>query len=213
MGINEFINQGVEKHGAQEFYDILNNSWEDYGYEVRNAVLDDIYRKIKPSKIETIDDLARLLDGNDNRDELSNKYNIDVEDICRKNKWVICFPYSDDNFECRGIIYDEVGAYDGGYYKFVKKGDFYPDEDSDNTYHKAEYDTIISVSSHDEYDVQVNWCSDKIYDTGKKYIWDYIVQNDKLPHAYFNIIDSDTEEDEIWAKCCVIDLSHLYEKN
>lgn len=211
MRINEFINQGVEKHGAQEFYDIINNYWEDYDYEVKNAILDDIYRKIKPSKIETIDDLARLLDGNDNGDELSNKYNLDVEDICRKNKWVICFPYSDDNIEFRGFIDDELGAWDGGFYKFYKEGDFYEDEDQDNTYHKAEDNMVVAISERSEYDLKAAWCNDKIYDNGKKYIWDYTIENNELPHAYFNIIDEDSDEDEIWAKCCIIDLSSLYE--
>ena len=209
MTITEYINDGISKYGAQIFFDNVNNLWEDYEQTIKEYVLNEIFKHIKPSKIETIEDLAKLLNGNENGNELDNYLNIDVEDICRKNKWVICFPYSDDNFESRGIIDEEVGAWDGGYYKFVKKGDFYPDEDSDNTYHKAEYDTVISVSSHD---VSAEWCNDKVHKAnGKKYIWDYIVNNEKLPCAYFDIVDEDTDEDEIWAKCCVIDLSSLYE--
>jgi len=175
--------------------------------------LEYLFKKIKPSKIDTIEDLAKLLDNNDYYGELNNEYNIDVEDICRKNKWIICFPYSDDCFEVRGYIDDELGAYNGSWYKIYKEGDFYPDEEEDNTYHKAEQNMIREVSCEAGCDIKANWCNEKIYQNNQKYVWDIIVENENLPHAYFNIIDKDSEDDyesnEIWAKCCIIDCSKI----
>ena len=120
--------------------------------------------------VKKLNDLAKLLDGNSNGNELDNDYNIDVEDICRKNKWVICFPYSDDCIEFRGYIDDELGAWDGGSYKFYKKGEFYPDEDNENTYHKTEYDEVKESNKH-ECDLIAKWCEERFdKETNKKYI-------------------------------------------
>ena len=209
MKIQEWINSNIEKEGARNFFDNVNNAWNEIESEVKDMILNEIYAKIKPSKIETIHDLSKLLDGNNYGNELDNEFNIDVEDICHKNKWIICFPYSDDCFEVRGFIDDELGAWEGNYYKIYKKGDFYPDSNEDNTYHKADQNMITEISDEPDCDINAEWCNDK-YDeeTKKKYIWNYIV-NENLPHVYFEIMDEDTVEDEVWAKCCIIDLSNI----
>ena len=207
--ISNWIDNKIAEQGAKTFFDNINNLWEDYAYDIRNMVLDEIYGYIKPSKIDTIEDLAKLLNGNSYDNELDNRNNIDVEKICKENKWVICFPYSDDCIEFKGYIDDELGAWDGGYYKFYKKGDFYLVDEYEETYKKVKSDTVIG-SNESDCDIKVIWEDvefDK--DTNKKYIWNYIVKNQNLPHAYFDIIDEDTDVDEVWAKCCVIDCSSI----
>lgn len=212
--LEKFVNDFVSCY-QNEALNMIDNKQEVVYEMMYDSLREQIMSELKPSKIETIKDLALLLNNNTNGSELNNVYNIDVEDICRKNKWVICFPYSDDNIEFRGYIYEELSAYDGGWYKFYKEGDFYQDNEEDNTYHKADKDMVMtSLPYKDAPDIKAEWCNEK-YDeeTKKTYIWNYIVLNEQLPHEYFDIVDDDTEDDEIWAKCCIIDLSSIYEKD
>ena len=201
MKVSEFIKENVVSLGAKEYYNKVNNSWDIESEIFKKAILEEINEYIKPSKIKTINDVAKLLNNNTYGDELDNPYNIDVEDICCKNKWVILFPYSDDNLEIRGYINDEIGAYDGGNYQFIKKGEFIKDLEEYNTYHKAEYDQIID-SDNDNAHIFVKWC---LKDTG--YIW--YIDTDYTEVAYFDIISEDDEDNEKWARCCIIDCSNI----
>lgn len=206
MKVSEIIKENVVSLGAKEYYDIINNLWDkEYSDIFKKAILNEIYGYIKPSKIETINDVAKLLDGNNVGDELKNPNNIDIEDICRKNKWVILFPYSDDNLELRGYINDEVGAWDSGNYSFVKKGEFIKDLEEDNTYHKAEYDQIVDTDK-DEAHIFIEWCSKY-----NNYFW--YINTDYTNVAYFDIIDEDEdiydEDYKKWARCCIIDCSNI----
>ena len=201
MKVSEFIKENVVSLGAKEYYNKVNNSWDIESEIFKKAILEEINEYIKPSKIKTINDVAKLLNNNTYGDELDNPYNIDVEDICCKNKWVILFPYSDDNLEIRGYINDEIGAYDGGDYQFIKKGEFIKDLEEYNTYHKAEYDQIIDADN-DNAHIFVKWC---LKDTG--YIW--YIDTDYTEVAYFDIISEDDEDNEKWARCCIIDCSNI----
>ena len=131
--ISNWLETEINKQGAKDFFDNLNNNWVEYADGIKTMILDDVFSQLKPEKIETIRDLARLLNDNNYLDELKNPYNLDIDKICKDNKWIILFPYSDDNLEVRGYIYDEVGAWDDTNFKLVKKGEFYADEDEDNT--------------------------------------------------------------------------------
>lgn len=205
MKITDLIKANIDKYGAKVFYDSVNNCWYEWSDEIQKAILEDIYKKVKPDKIENIRDLAALLNGNICGNELDNN-DFDIEEICKQNKWIVCFPYSDDNFEVRGWLDDELGAYDGGYFKFLKKGDFYQDFDEDNTYHKATCNMVVE-SDAKECDIELKW------DDNADYIWYYEVVNKNYPCEYFDIINDDEEDSKTWARCCVIDLSKLYENN
>lgn len=210
MKIEDYILEKIAQYGAHEFYDRLSQGWTSlpagYNQEVLDIILEDIKSKFKPQTISTIEDVAKVLDGNTYGDEL--KCDFDIEKICKDNNWVIMFPYSDDNVELRGAIDDEISAWEGINLKFYKEGDLYADPDEDNTYHKALETCCIEDNKNP--DVMCKWCDEK-YDaeTHKTYTWNYIVTNPKLPHIYFNIVDEDDEEDSIWAKCVVIDLNEL----
>ena len=210
MGIDLYIKQQIEKYETvNNYYKHLTQSFigEKEHTEILEALCDTVKAQIKPEKIDTIEDLAQLLNNNSNGSELNNESNIDVEDLCLKNKWVILFPYSDDNIEIRGFIDDELGAWDGGYFKLIKKGDFYKDYDEENTYHKAEYDSLIRTDE-DDCDVIAKWCDDTLDKVvNKRRIWNYEVASDKYPYAYFYIHDEDEDADEIWARCIIFDLS------
>ena len=159
-----------------------------------------VQENCKPKEINTIYDLSKLLNRNSYGDELENPYDIDIEELCKKNKWIVLFPYSDDNLEVRGYIYDEIGAWDGGNFKIVKKGEFYEDINEDNTYHKATCNQIMQAD--DEPHIFMKWdpCD-------KPYIW-YISAN--YPNvAYFDIISEDDDENTTWARCCIIDCSSI----
>jgi len=208
MKITNLVKENIEKYGAEVFYDSIKNCWDEWSDEIQKTILEDIYKEIKPREINTIEDLAKLLNDNICGNELDNPYNIDVKEICKQNKWIVCFPYSDDNFEVRGWLDDELGAYDCEYYKFVKTGDFYQDFDEDNTYHKATCNMIVE-SDAKECDIEVKW------EYNDDYIWYYEVMNKNCPCEYFDIIDDndDEEDSKTWARCCVIDLSKLYENS
>lgn len=59
--------------------------------------------------ILTAEQFARLLDGREYTEEMSEDDNA----IAAESRLFVFFGYSDDNLELRGIIYDEIGAYEG----------------------------------------------------------------------------------------------------
>lgn len=63
--IQEFINEGIKKFGASQFYKNLTDK-DNYNVNSRkifDLVVNDVRDKIKPNVINTIDDLTKLLDG------------------------------------------------------------------------------------------------------------------------------------------------------
>ena len=195
----EYVLAQLKNRNAEECYNYLNNNpnlvnnlWDD--------MLEYLFQNIKPREIKTIDDLAKLLNGNSNGNELENSYDINVKELCKKNKWIILFPYSDDNLEIRGYIDDEVGAWNDTEFKLIKKGDFYKDEDEENTYHKAE-NNMICCTEEDPH-IFMKWCS-------KDHPYTWYIDTDYTNSAYFDIIDEDDEDNQTWARCCIIDCSNI----
>jgi len=195
----EYILEQLKNQNAEDCYNYLNNNIQLLN-KLWNDTLEYIFDNIKPKEINNINDLAKLLNGNLNGNELDNPYNIDVEKICKENKWIILFPYSDDCLEIRGYIDDEIGAWNGGDYEIIKKGDFYKDTDEENTYHKTERNMLTYGDENPG--IKIKWCEKD------NYVWHIDCTYDNV--AYFNIQDEDTMEDnEIWARCCVIDCSKI----
>jgi len=208
--IKQWIDYNINKYGAQNFFDCVNNSWDDKMIEsIKQSLLEEIKTKIKPRNIETIDDLANLLDGNEYGDELRNEYNLNVEEICKKNNWVVVFGYSDDNLELRGAIDDEIGAWEGITIKLVKPGDFYLVDEYEETYQKAKETMFTSIEDSefeelkkDNYKgtcvIECLWCPE---DSDAS--WQFNCAG--APSIRFNIM----EEEELYAECLVIDLNCL----
>ena len=72
-------------------------------------------------------ELATQLNGREYGDEITKE----EEKLARENNLVVVFGYSDDIAEFRGIISDEVGAYDGNSIKISKMGIMIPPDDDE----------------------------------------------------------------------------------
>lgn len=214
VSIKEWIENGINEYGAKQFHEDINNNWAFINNSIKNAILFEIDKKIKPEKIETIDDVAKLLDGNQYGDELRNESDINIEELCRKNKWVIVFGYSDDNVELRGAIDDELGAWNGTILKLVNKGDFYLEDcdeygEDDATYRKATYSMFVDISENELNDIkETNYKNICIIEAlwspeDSDASWQFNCKG--ANYARFNIM----EEEELYAECLVIDLNGL----
>lgn len=208
--IKQWLDYNINKHGAQNFFDCVNNAWDDKMIEsIRQSLLGEIKTKIKPRNIETIDDLANLLDGNEYGDELRNEYNLNVEEICKKNNWVVVFGYSDDNLELRGAIDDEIGAWEGITVKLVKPGDFYLVDEYEETYQKAKETMFTPIEDSELEDLKKDNYKGTCVIEGlwgpedSDASWQFNCAG--APSVRFNIM----EEEELYAECLVIDLNKL----
>lgn len=217
--IKEWIDYNINKYGAKEFFDMVNDEWENIAPYIKESILNEINLKVKPEKIDTIEDLAKLLDGNEYGDELYNEHNINIEELCKKNKWIVVFAYSDDCLELRGAIDDELGAWDGTIVKFIKAGDFYLDDcddygDDDATYRKATQDMVVNICER-----ELDHIKNSVGDLAKydgliiEALWDpsnsdaswQMNCKGNVEYARFNIM----EEEELYAECLIIDVSKL----
>ena len=207
--VSEIIKEGIDKHGANEYYNLIACNLSYFENQFKDAILNEIQKYIKPSKIDTIEDLAQLLDGNEYRDELYNEYGINVSDICKNNKWVIIYGASDDLIEFNGFIDDEDGAWDGALCKLVKPGDFYLKNEDEETYKKSKNYKFVPISENELNIIKNNnykdtcvveqlWCPDD-----SEASWQVNVKG--VPFARFNIM----EDEELYCEAAVIDLSSL----
>lgn len=206
--IENCIEQLMKRYGTN-LISMIENNEEDITEEVMESVLETVKEIAKPKEINTIQDLAKLLEGNINGNELNNPYNIDIEGLCKKNKWVVLFPYSDDCLEVRGYIDEELGAWDGTHVLIYQKGEFYPADLEEETFKKATEDMICGIDDISVFEAEVEdgrvgiaiqWCPDD-----QPYTW-YMTSKFKNV-AYFSIVDEDDDDDMTWARCCVVDLN------
>lgn len=199
----EWILQQLVDGNIENLYQSLNNAPCSEHDRLWDDAKEYVFANIKPREINTIEDLAKLLNNNQYLNELKNNYDIDVEKICKERKWVILFPYSDDNIEIRGYVYDEMGSYEEENFKFVKSGEFYQNEEDEDEdiYRKAKTNMLI-YSSEKEAHIFMKWEPED----HQEYIW--YIDTDYTDVAYFNIIDEDCD-DKIWARCCIIDCSKI----
>ena len=206
--IKNCLEQLVKRYGTS-LIPMIENNEEDIIEEVMQSVLETVKEIEKPKEINTIQDLAKLLDGNIYCAELKNPYDINVAELCKKNKWVVLFPYSDDNLEVRGYIDDEIGAYGGIHTLIYRKGDFYPVDLEEKTFKKATEDFICGIDDTSVFEAQVEdgcigidvrRCPDK-----QPYTW-YMTSKFKNV-AYFDIVYDDDIDATTFARCCIVDLS------
>ena len=156
---------------------------------------------VKPErKMKTLtrQELAERLNNCERGEEISKE----LEQLAKENNLVVLFGYSDDGLEIRGAIYDELGAYNGGEFALIKKGELYSDEEEENTYHKTDCDSILPLS--EEYaqpEEKERRISLKWLDEGDK-SWEIETQ---MPHSKFLI----REEAEPFSDGIVIDLDEV----
>lgn len=209
--VQEWIDECVNKYGPENFYNIVEEDWDLINKSVKDSILTTVKSYIKPSKIETIEDLAKLLDGNEYQDELINQKGIDVIHLCKEKGWIVVYGASDDLMEIDGAICDELGAWEGCVAKFYKKGEFYPEYEEEDVYHKSPEDsffaiddkelTRIKTEKEDALIIESMWCpidSDVSWQINCK----------GAPHVSFNVM----EDDEVYCEALVIDISKFISK-
>lgn len=206
--IDEWINNNVKKMGAQEFYNEIGDNWKEINKSILDKILSKVSLQIKPEKIETIKDVAALLNGNEYGKELDNPNGLNIRKICKENKWIIIYPYSDDCMEIEGYISDEIGAGDGDKFKLIKPGEFYEyGEDCGEPIYKKSKDFNFIEIDEDELKseslkgesllIEALWCQE---DSDLE--WKYLVWN--APYVTFGIGDA---EEDCNSECVVIDIS------
>ena len=205
--IKDWIDYNVRAHGAKNFFKCVNENWDNIKDDIKQSIMDEIATNIKPETINTIEDLAKLLDGNEYRDELYNEYGMNIYDICEKNKWVIVYGASDDLIEFEGVISGEDGAWDGTLCKFVKPGDFYLEDEDDETYKKAKDYKFVRINQDELNELKNNNYKDTCV---VEMLWDpeeidasWQVNIKGAPFAKFNIM----EDEDVYCEAAIIDLS------
>ena len=210
--IKEWIDYNIRTYGAKNFFECVNTAWDEMSNSVKEAMLDEIQTKIKPEKIDTIEDLAKLLDGNEYGGELQNEYGINIHEICEKKGWIIAYGASDDLLEIEGAIRDELGANDGSLVQFYKKGSFYPEYDEEDVYHKAKEDIFYPIDEltlkktketnyKDTVVIESLWCPE-----GTDMSWQINVAG--APCVKFNVM----EDEEVYCEAAIIDMSKFLTK-
>jgi hypothetical protein len=136
---------------------------------------------------------AELLNGRQYRDEITKE----EEKLAKENGLLICFGASDDLLEFRGIVYDEVGAYDGGSALLVKKKGGKIDVMSEDDF--KEVQEIMDDKELDfelpKVEVVAEWCPDDLECSWR-------IKSD-LPHATFDIM----EDGELYCRGIIIEKS------
>lgn len=108
----------------------------------------------------TKEQLADLLNGRQYRDEITSE----EEKIAHDNGLVVIFGASDDLVEFRGVVYDEIGAWEGCFFKFNKELEIKVG-DKHQGHHRS---------------VQAIWCPNDDQS------WGFAT---KIPHSTFKIYD------------------------
>ena len=214
--IKDWINYNVRKYGAKNFFKCVNESWDNIKDDIKQSIMDEISTNIKPEEINTIDDLSKLLDGNEYGDELYNEYGINVYDLCKEKGWVIAYGASDDLLELEGAISDELGAWDGCIAQFYKKDSYYPEYEEEDTYRKAKEDIFYPIEEStlektketnykDTVVIESLWCP-----TGTDMSWQVNVKG--APFAKFNVMEDKNDDEQVYCEAAIIDMSKLLTK-
>lgn len=142
--------------------------------------------------------LAEMLKGNEYREEITPEQ----EALAKENNLIALFPHSDDNLEIRGAIDDELGAYDGGDFALVKKGELFKAEDDEHdVYHKADEDMVVALV--DDHQPEAKRKIALVWNPADDpRSW---TLTSAIPHASFDINDGG----EAWANGIVIDLDEI----
>jgi hypothetical protein len=134
---------------------------------------------------------AELLNGRQYRDEITEQ----EEKLAKENGLLVCFGASDDLLEFRGLVNEEVGAYDGGSAFLVKKRGGKIDVMSE--YDFTEVQEIMDDKELDfelpKVEVVAEWSPDDLECSWR-------IKSD-LPHATFDIM----EDGYLYCRGIVID--------
>ena len=120
----------------------------------------------------------------------------------KENGLIIIYGESDDLVEFEGLLYDEIGAYDGTDFIIATKGMEIPSFDDEKLYYKAEI--LQAIPIEEESTTSINRFKAVWNDEGNP-CWE--IQTE-LPHAKFEIL----EDGELFGIGIVIDFKDLSKK-
>lgn len=142
----------------------------------------------------TKEELAIRLNGRPRRNEIAK----DEEHQAKAERLLVVFGASDDLCELRGVINDEVGAYEGCTLLISKTGLLMPAIDRDDIDVLEKHNVLKYVLDQHDGAVKINvsWCS------SPEYSW--TVETD-TPHATFDIY----EDSHKFCRGIVLDLKEL----
>jgi hypothetical protein len=125
----------------------------------------------------TKEELAELLNCRQRNDEITSE----EEKIAHDNGLVVIFGASDDLVEFRGVLCDEIGAYEGCHFKFNKELEIKVGDK-----HKGHKRSVEAV-----------WCPEDMYCS-----WGFVTT---IPHSTFKIL----EDDEVFCEGIIINVAEL----
>jgi hypothetical protein len=134
---------------------------------------------------------AGTLNGRQYRKEITQE----EHKLAKENGLLICFGASDDLIELRGIIYDEVGAYDGGTALIVQKKGGVID-----TMSESDFKELQEIMDDNELDFDLPKV-EIVAEWGPSDLdCSWLIKSD-LPHATFDIM----EDGELYCRGIVIE--------
>lgn len=110
----------------------------------------------------------------------------------KENNLVAVFGYSDDAMELRGAIHDETYGNSDGYVYLNQNGLWNAPDDCDCDCHKP--------NTKDYNRIKMLWCEEA------NVCWTYKTD---IPHATFNILEEQLEEDDIYCRGIIFSLDDL----
>lgn len=112
---------------------------------------------------------------------------------------IIIYGESDDLVEFEGLLYDEIGAYDGTDFIIAKEGEEIPVDEDEGTYRKAKELEALPIEKGGKFKnlFTAEWCPD-----GLDCSWRITTD---IPHAEFNIM----EDGELFSIGIVVDVKDL----
>lgn len=90
--------------------------------------------------------LATQLNGRSYRNEIEKE----EEEIAKDSGLIVIFGASDDLIEFRGVIYDEIDAWDGTHFIIATPGMEIPVDEDDETYRKAKEFEAIPIEEESQ---------------------------------------------------------------
>lgn len=142
---------------------------------------------------------AELLNGRQYREEMSDE----EHKLAKENGLLVCFGASDDLLELRGIVYDEVGAWDGGSAFLVKKRGGKIDVLSEDDFKEVKelMDDKDLEFSLPKVKIEAEWSPTELEGCS------WLIKSD-LPHSTFDIM----EDGELYCRGLIIERSVIEQR-
>jgi hypothetical protein len=144
-------------------------------------------------------ELAMKLTGRKYGDEMTDE----EEQLAKDNGLIVIFGQSDDLIEFRGVIYDEISAWDGTDFIIATPGTKIPVDEDEETYRKAKALEPISISedsSTNKNRFKAEWCP-----SDEDCSWRITTD---LPNTTFQIMNED-DENHVYCYGVVIEVKDL----